>query len=86
MFLNFTRFIKCKTKYYNINHTLLQANKTNMFRCNYIHTCIRTYIQNSALQIIMCKYIYTVDSEPVVHALAVKHSLYLQKTKQKHQK
>lgn len=27
----------------------------------------------------MCKYIYTVDSEPVVHALAVKHSLYLQK-------
>jgi hypothetical protein len=26
----------------------------------------------------MCKYIYTVDSEPVVHALAVKHTLYLQ--------
>jgi hypothetical protein len=30
----------------------------------------------------MWKCIYTVDSEPVVHALAVKHSLYLQKTKQ----
>jgi hypothetical protein len=25
--------------------------------------------------------LYTVDSQPVVHALAVKHSLYLQKTK-----
>ena len=27
----------------------------------------------------MCKYTYTVDSEPVVHALAVKHTQYLQK-------
>lgn len=27
------------------------------------------------LHIIMCKYIYTMDSEPVVHALAVKHTV-----------
>jgi hypothetical protein len=30
----------------------------------------------------MCKYIHTVDGEPVFHALAVKHTQYLQKTKQ----
>lgn len=38
------------------------------------------------LHIIMCKYIYTVDSEPVVHALAVKPQSVSETTKKKHQK
>jgi hypothetical protein len=40
-----------------------------------LHTHMHTYVYNSVLQIIMCKCIYTVDSEPVVHALAVKHTV-----------